>query len=254
MADIVSRRDWGARPPRGSYSSISSTRGVKVHYTGGHVDPAIVDDHQKCVALVRSIQGFHMDGNGWIDIGYSLLCCPHQKVFEGRGPHHIPAANGPGLNSGHYAVLGMVGSTGLTRPTDDILHGILDAVEYLRDRGGAGREIKGHRDGYSTDCPGEPLYDWVRRGAPRPGGPVEPPGPHPPFPGRVLKYPPVMVGEDVRTWQRQMSRRGWNIDVDGLYGEASRDVCRRFQREKGLSATGTVNRTTWEAAWEAPVT
>ncbi|MER5421724.1 peptidoglycan-binding protein [Streptosporangium roseum] len=196
----------------------------------------------------------HRDGSVYFT-GNTMIVCPHRKVFEGRGPNHLPAANGSGLNSGHYAVLGLVGSTGFTQPTDDVLHGILDAVEYLRDKGGAGDEIKGHRDGYSTDCPGGPLYAWVRRGAPRPGGgPTDPPEPHPSFPGRVLKYPPVMVGEDVRTWQRQMRRRGWDLDVDGLYGEASRDACRAFQREKGLSATGAVNRATWQATWEEPVT
>jgi hypothetical protein len=86
----------------------------------------------------------------------------------GRGPHHLPAANGAGLNTGHYAVLGLGGSKGFTEPTDGLLHGILDAVDYLREHGNAGREIKGHRDGYATDCPGGPLYAWVKRGAPRP--------------------------------------------------------------------------------------
>ncbi|GIH93601.1 N-acetylmuramoyl-L-alanine amidase [Planobispora siamensis] len=254
--DLVSRREWGARSPSGSYSSLSSTRGVKVHYTGGRVDPAIVGDHAKCVSLVKSIQNQHMDGNGWMDIGYSMIACPHRKVFMGRGPKRLPAANGSGLNSDHYAVLGLVGSSGLVQPNDEMLHGILDAVEYLRDRGGAGREIKGHRDGYATSCPGEALYAWVRRGAPRPGGggDPDPPEPHPSFPGRTLKYPPVMVGEDVRTWQQQMRTRGWNIDVDGLYGAQSREVARKFQREKGLPVTGEVDRATWNASWEEPVT
>ncbi|MEV4378979.1 peptidoglycan-binding protein [Streptosporangium sp. NPDC049644] len=186
--------------------------------------------------------------------GNTMLVCPHRKVFEGRGPNHVPAANGAGLNSGHYAVLGLVGSSGLTKPTDGILHGILDAIEYLRDKGGAGKEIKGHRDGYSTSCPGEPLYAWVKRGAPRPGGgTTNPPEPHPSFPGRTLKQPPIMKGEDVRTWQRRMRDRGWNIDVDGLYGPASSDVCAKFQKEKGLPVTGAVDRATWDAAWQEPV-
>ncbi|GAA3069464.1 peptidoglycan recognition protein family protein [Streptosporangium carneum] len=254
--DLVTRREWGAREPRGSYGRLNSTKGVKVHYTGGQVSPDIVNDHAKCVAMVKSIQNHHMDGNGWIDVGYSMLVCPHRKVFEGRGPHNLPAANGPGLNSGHYAVLGLVGNAGLTQPTDGILNGILDAIEYLRDKGGAGKEIKGHRDGYSTDCPGGPLYAWVKKGAPRPGdggGPQEP-QPSPAFPGRVLKYPPVMSGEDVRTWQRQMRARGWSLDADGLYGERSREVCRAFQKEKGLPVTGAVDRATWEASWKEPVT
>lgn len=253
--DLVTRREWGAREPRGSYGRLTSTRGAKVHYTGGQVSSDIVNDHAKCVAMMKAIQKYHMDGNGWMDIGYSMVACPHRKVFEGRGPGRLPAANGAGLNSDHYAVLGLVGSSGLIQPNDAMLHAILDAVEYLRAKGGAGTEIKGHRDGYSTDCPGGPLYAWVKKGAPRPGGTSPTPTtPAPAFPGRVLRYPPIMKGEDVRTWQGRMKKRGWKLDVDGLYGEGSREVCRAFQREKGLPVTGAVDRATWEAAWKKPVT
>ncbi|MDX3108583.1 hypothetical protein PW035_47735, partial [Nonomuraea angiospora] len=70
--DLVLRKDWNARPPRGDYTQLDSTKGVKVHYTGGRVDPGIVSDHSGCVSLVRSIQAFHMDDNGWIDIGYCV--------------------------------------------------------------------------------------------------------------------------------------------------------------------------------------
>lgn len=247
--DLVLRRDWHARAPRGEYTQLDSARGVKVHYTGGRVDPGILTNHAGCQALVQSIQNFHMDSNGWIDVGYSFLACPHRKVFEGRGLHHLPAANGAGLNAGHYAVLGLVGNSGLINPPDNVLHGILDAIQHLRDRGAAGREIKGHRDGFETDCPGEPLYAWVRRGAPRPGQPPRAPA----FPGRLLSFPPVTRGEDVRTWQKQMKKRGWNIDVDGVYGTDSRDVCRRFQRNQGVDDDGVVGPVTWRLAWEAPL-
>lgn len=183
--------------------------------------------------------------------GNTYLACPHRKVFEGRGLHHLPAANGAGLNAGHYAVLGLVGNAGLINPPDNVLHGILDAIQHLRDKGAAGREIKGHRDGFETDCPGEPLYAWVKRGAPRPGQ-TQPPRP-PAFPGRLLSFPPVTRGEDVRTWQKQMKKRGWNIDVDGAYGSDSRDVCRRFQRNMGIEDDGVVGPLTWRLAWEAPL-
>ncbi|MDF5758206.1 N-acetylmuramoyl-L-alanine amidase [Spongiactinospora sp. TRM90649] len=258
--DLVSREEWGARKPSGSYTALSSTKGVKVHYTGGRVEPAIADDHDKCVAMVRAIQKQHMDGNGWMDIGYSMVACPHRKVFEGRGPKHLPAANGAGLNSGHYAVLGLVGSSGLLTPPDDMLLAILDAIDHLRAKGGAGKEIKGHRDGFATSCPGDKLYAWVRKGAPRPGGDEEE-TPDPPktdkapaWPGRVLKYPPIMRGDDVRKWQAQMRKRGWSLETDGAYGARSRDACKAFQSEKGLSSTGTVNKATWAATWEKPIT
>ena len=86
-----------------------------------------------------------------------------------------------------------------------------------------------------------------------PGG-----GPHihaiggPPFPGRLLNV--VTNGEDVRTWQQQMASRGWPITVDGGYGPISRDICAKFQQEKGLTPDGIVGAQTWDATWSAPVT
>ncbi|MEU4578916.1 hypothetical protein [Nonomuraea sp. NPDC023979] len=166
--DLITRAEWKALAPRGTADHLARTRGVKVHYTGGRVDPRLAEDHTLCAAAVRGIQRGHQNGNGWIDIGYSFAVCPHRKVFEGRGLHRLPAANGPGLNAGHYAILGLVGNSGLVVPPPAMLHGIRDAIEHVRRHGGAGPEIKGHRDGYSTDCPGPELYRWVRAGAPRP--------------------------------------------------------------------------------------
>ncbi|HEX2023825.1 MAG TPA: peptidoglycan-binding domain-containing protein [Acidimicrobiales bacterium] len=74
----------------------------------------------------------------------------------------------------------------------------------------------------------------------------------PQFPGRLLNV--VTDGEDVRAWQQQMASRGWPITVDGSYGPASKEICIKFQQEKGLTADGIVGAQTWDAAWSAPVT
>ncbi|GII42917.1 peptidoglycan recognition protein family protein [Planotetraspora phitsanulokensis] len=215
MVDIVTRAEWGARSPKSGYTSLSSTKGVKVHYTGGHVDPKILDDHKKCVALVKSIQNMHMDGNGWIDIGYSVVACPHRKVFIGRGPKHLPAANGAGLNTGHYAILALVGNSGLTVPSDNQLLAIWDAITYLRDKGNAGKEIKGHRDGYSTECPGDKLYAWLKKGAPRPGGgdtpTPAPPKPHTPADPAALVVDGILGRKTISRWQQIV---GTTVDGD----------------------------------------
>ncbi|WP_066939353.1 hypothetical protein [Microtetraspora fusca] len=59
------------------------------------------------------------------------------------------------------------------------LHAILDAIDWLRREDGADREIKGHKDGYSTGCPGPALYAWVQAGAPRPSTAPATPAPQP---------------------------------------------------------------------------
>ncbi|MFD9123486.1 hypothetical protein [Kitasatospora sp. NPDC059571] len=76
---------------------------------------------------------------GWIDIAYSFIVCPHGYVHEGRGLGHRNGANGNStLNAGHYAVCAMVGTSGITSPTDDMLNGLVDAIEFGR-RTGSGR-------------------------------------------------------------------------------------------------------------------
>jgi hypothetical protein len=166
---LVSRAEWGAREyrqPSGGTLYSGARRGVKVHYLG---TPYSDRPHEQCAAYVRQIQAQHMDGNGWSDIGYSFAVCSHGYVYEGRGLRRRNSANGSTtLNNQDYAVCALVGSTGLTVPTDAQLHGLRDAIDYCRTEGPAGGWLGGHRDGYATSCPGDWLYAWVHRGAPRP--------------------------------------------------------------------------------------
>ncbi|WP_239382450.1 MULTISPECIES: N-acetylmuramoyl-L-alanine amidase [unclassified Frankia] len=57
----------------------------------------------------------------------------------------------------------------------------------------------------------------------------------------------------ISRWQAQMHARGWEITVDGIFGPQTRDVCVRFQQEKGLAVDGRVGPVTWAAAWSMPV-
>lgn len=77
----------------------------------------------------------------------------------------------------------------------------------------------------------------------------------PPWPGRVLKYPPVTKGDHVRQWQQRVKDRGWRrMAVDGTYDALDDELCRAFQKEKGLEVDGQVGPSTWAAAWTAPIT
>lgn len=88
-------------------------------------------------------------------------------------------------------------------------------------------------------------------GAPPAPPDAEPDSP-PPYPGQPLTQ--GSTGEAVRTWQAQMHKRGWTIDVDSAYGPASERVCRDFQEQEKLEVDGEVGPKTWEATWAAPVT
>lgn len=60
---------------------------------------------------------------------------------------------------------------------------------------------------------------------------------------------------NLRIWQAQMRKRGWNIGVDGLYGPETAVVAGQFQQEKNLRPVDKlIGIATWNAAWTSPVT
>jgi hypothetical protein len=73
--------------------------------------------------------------------------------------------------------------------------------------------------------------------------------PAPPFPGRLLKFPPLTIGPDVSAWQQRMVERGFPLVVDGKYGQNSKAACIEFQRQQGLATDGIVGPITWAATF-----
>ncbi|MFV2172468.1 N-acetylmuramoyl-L-alanine amidase [Actinomadura sp. LOL_016] len=240
--DIISRKEWGARAPRSRSTTTWSQRSeFVVHYSEGPTSQT-----------PRQIQNFHMDGNGWSDVGYNFLVDTGGRVYEGRG-WLVVGAHATGHNTSGIGVC-FIGRDG--DATDAARSSIRALYDEANRRAGRTLARRGHRDVGSTSCPGDELYAWVRAGMP--AGPVKPPAPGggsaPRWPGRYLTQPPMMSGSDVRTWQARMRERGWRLDVDGVYGARSEEVCRAFQREKGLPVDGIVGPATWAAAWTSPVT
>lgn len=191
---FVSRSAWGAQSSKYSLVYIANTRGVKVHYEGTFVPKALAkpESHSVCYKRMRRLQASHLNHptEGYSDIAYNFVVCPHGHVFEGRGVHRKTGANGnQALNKRDYSVCAMLGASGLVIPTDVQLQGIVDAIHHLQDDGDAGNWVGGHRDGHPTKCPGDPLYNWVKAGAKAPDGKRTP---HIPIPsdgtGKLARY------------------------------------------------------------------
>ena len=188
---LVTRSDLGW--PASAAPAQTTTKGVKVHYEGTSVSKNLLTDHAACIAEWKAIRKSHLanKAENYSDVAYNYAACPHGYLMEGRGLRKRTGANGnQALNQGHYAILGLLGSSGLTEPTDAMLNALRDGIELLR-KNGAGSEIKGHRDGYATACPGGPLYKWVQQGAPRPGGGTTTPAP----PASAAKEHKVVKGD-----------------------------------------------------------
>jgi hypothetical protein len=242
---------------------------VKIHYTGGHVDPGIATDHEICGKLVRAIQAEHMAGaraEPMIDIGANLIACPHRRVFVGRGPYAMPEGNGPGLDEAHYSVLALVGSSGFTEPNELLLHAVRDAVDYVREHGNAGGEVKGHNDGHDTNCPGGPLSAWVAKGAPRPPSPPATPvafvQPSPRTTEALVKNLPVLKPGDehrhVKTMRAVLFARGFEPSNlhSSTYDPADIDLVEKVKQFKTThKIPAGVDPLVWDAVcWEAALT
>lgn len=178
---LVTRSELGW--PVSAAPDQATTLGVKVHYEGTAVSNDLLNNHDACLQEWQDIRRSHLANKveNYSDVAYNYAACPHGYLFEGRGIGKRTGANGnQPLNKAHYAIVGLVGSSGLTQPTPEMLSAIRDGIDLLQ-ANGAGGEIKGHRDGYATSCPGEPLYNWVLQGAPRPNSA---PTPQPVTPAR----------------------------------------------------------------------
>jgi hypothetical protein len=63
-------------------------------------------------------------------------------------------------------------------------------------------------------------------------------------PSKVLRLAepgePVVVGDDVRQIQQALVKVGFDIQVDGIFGEGTDKAVRQFQQQKGLTPDGIV--------------
>ncbi|MFJ8508646.1 peptidoglycan-binding protein [Streptomyces avermitilis] len=253
---LVTRRQLGW--PTSAAPTQTSTRGVKVHYEGTAVSVDLLKDHAKCLAEWQAIRKSHLANpkEHYADVAYNYAACPHGYLLEGRGIGKRTGANGnQPLNVAHYAIVGLVGSEGLTEPTDEMLSAIRDGIELLRQHG-AGNEIRGHRDGYATPCPGGPLYAWVQKGAPRPKGtePAQPPAKqYEPFPGAAWfsmgRKSPVVARMHDRLVAVGCNRykSSANKDTIGSGDVASYEAWQRLQGFTGSAAKWPPGKTSWEA-------
>lgn len=88
-AACMSRADWGADESisgwsRGDTQTYYPVQSLTVHHTAGSNDPA-----QNYSATVRAIYSYHVQTNGWSDIGYQYLLDGTGKVYEGRSSGHV---------------------------------------------------------------------------------------------------------------------------------------------------------------------
>jgi hypothetical protein len=178
---IVPRLSWGADESirRGPPSYAADLRFAIVHHTAGRNDYS----RSEAAAIVKAVQLYHVQGNGWNDIGYNFLVDRFGTVYEGRfggAERNIVGAHAQGFNTGSVgvALLGTYGSTTPSRAAQDAIARLLawrldlahvDPTSLLTYVSGGNERfplgipvllsaVSGHRDTGFTECPGDVLH------------------------------------------------------------------------------------------------
>lgn len=266
------RSAWTSTPnKRGGRPIVRALKGLTLHWPADGSNMADYTQEQVAEKL-RTYRNLHVNGNGWIDIGYNFAVDQAGRIWDLTGINQGAHA---GTNKGNQTTVGVLLVYGMGEsPSQAMIDGVRRLRKWLLTQNGDADEVFGHRDHKSTTCPGQPAYNLIHQGAfgGDPGSPAPPVssggggGSAPGFPLRGGWYfgpksgPAASVSgyfshrEDLRRWQAQMRARGWAIGVDGLYGTETARVARAFQKEKGLSVDGLIGSATWAAAWNAPIT
>ncbi|WP_051720295.1 FG-GAP-like repeat-containing protein [Streptomyces sp. NRRL F-2799] len=180
--DIVPRSGWGADesmvadPP----TYTTDTKAVFVHHTAGSNDYTCAES----ASIIRGIFVYHVQSNGWNDIGYNFLVDKCGTLFEGRAggiDKPVLGAHTYGFNTdtSGVAVLGdyntataptavhetigklaawKLGLYGINPTGTVVMAAAADNGKFTAGQSVTLNRISGHRDGYPTECPGNNLY------------------------------------------------------------------------------------------------
>lgn len=111
---------------------------------------------------VDQIRDWHVNGNGWSDIGYHYIILADGTLERGRNVNRT-GAHCKNKNKGSIGVC-VTGNTSNEPPTMqqiESLKGTLGMLieDYLLTR----QDVYGHRDFGATECPGDFLYAYLQQ-------------------------------------------------------------------------------------------
>jgi N-acetylmuramoyl-L-alanine amidase-like protein len=181
---IVPRSGWGANEEivRAKPLFARAVRLAVVHHSAGTNSYT----RAQAAAIVRGIELYHVQGNGWNDIGYNFLVDRFGTVYEGRAggiEKNVIGAHSQGFNTGTagVALMGLFSQATPPKAQQDALVNLLawrldvahvdplSTVVYtsggnLKFRSGKNvtlRAISGHRDTGPSECPGAVAYALI---------------------------------------------------------------------------------------------
>ena len=167
---IRSRDDWGADESIGSTDPAIADEATAavVHHTAGANDY----DAEDVPAILRGIHTFHVEGQGWDDVGYNMFADKYGRLWEGRAgglSKAVVGAHAGGYNTGTFGI-SVLGTYESKAPPQKTLDAVSGAIAWKLSLSGTSADAKttvagermrtviGHRDVGTTSCPGDAFY------------------------------------------------------------------------------------------------
>lgn len=169
--DIVTRAQWGADETiRRNNPSYATPRFSVLHHTAG----SNTYTRAQAPGVVRGIYSWHVNGNGWSDIGYNFLVDRYGTVYEGRFggmDRGVVGAHARNYNSGSFGVA-IMGNFEVGTPPQIAVDAASQVIAWKYavhnidpnpsattvHNGNVISRLVGHRDVGQTACPGRELY------------------------------------------------------------------------------------------------
>lgn len=160
--DIITRADWGAKPPKDRPFTLDSfTAGWFWHWNGPPSKLTAGSTVKQVATFLQGVQRYHQRDMAWNDIAYSFAIDPAARVYELRG-WGVAGAHTQGYNSRSMAIFFAIGEG--EHPTKDMI----EAAEWLmRDglaMGYSNQLVRPHSmvaDETHTSCPGDDLRAYL---------------------------------------------------------------------------------------------
>jgi len=156
---LVPRSRWTSKAPGTNNRPMGRVSRITIHHTAEHGAVATLPD----VEVIRRIENYHRNGRKWCAIGYHYLIGKDGRVYEGR-PANLQGAHVLSENESNIGI-SVMGDFNRKLPSQRQLAALQGFLEDSRDRFKVGRSrVYGHRDLNRSECPGNALYAWLRKG------------------------------------------------------------------------------------------
>jgi peptidoglycan recognition protein len=159
-ANIRTRQQWGARAANTAWIPSQPPTHVVIHHTDGQFVSCATQ--AACDQMMRNIQNFHMNSNGWADIGYNFCIGNTAVVYEARGWNR-QGAHSPSFNSRSIGFC-FIGAFHTVLPPAAALNTAQAFITCARDWGrlASNYRLLGHRQDIATTCPGNALFAQIQ--------------------------------------------------------------------------------------------